>query len=189
MDVAGDNQLNLDDEWTKRRLDLKGNVMMDTQGVKEIANDSQDENHAGEKIAPLPDDYCGDCYGAGEEEGDCCNTCASVIQAYTLKGWSTKAIGTTSSQCKREGLFTASSLDHLTVQGEGCNLSGSMRVNKVAGNFHVAMGEAVVKDGRHIHQFLPSDAPNFNTTHIIHEMVRSPARRLRECERASEYWC
>ncbi len=45
-----------------------------------------------------------------------------------------------------------------------------MKVNKVAGNFHVAMGEAMERDGRHIHQFMPEDAPNFNCSHIIHEL-------------------
>lgn len=32
------------------------------------------------------------------------------------------------------------------------------------------MGESVIKDGRLIHQFLPEDAPNFNVSHIIHEL-------------------
>lgn len=32
------------------------------------------------------------------------------------------------------------------------------------------MGESVVKDGRLVHQFLPEDAPNFNVSHIIHEL-------------------
>lgn len=34
---------------------------------------------------------------------------------------------------------------------------------QVAGNFHIAFGDSVVKDGRHIHQFIPSEAPG--TTH------------------------
>jgi hypothetical protein len=53
---------------------------------------------------------------------------------------------------------------------EGCNLSGFIHVNKVAGNFHVALGESVVRDGRFIHQFQPQDAPKFNTTHTVHSL-------------------
>jgi hypothetical protein len=30
-------------------------------------------------------------------------------------------------------------------KGEGCNLKGFMSVNKVAGNFHIAFGDSVVK--------------------------------------------
>jgi len=54
--------------------------------------------------------------------------------------------------------------------GEGCNFAGIMTVNKVAGNFHIAMGESTVKDEGHIHHFLPEDVPNFNASHIIHEL-------------------
>lgn len=78
--------------------------------------------------------------------------------------------------------------------GEGCHLKGFMLVNKVgwrvkgnccvclpvpilrrpacactraqvAGNFHIAFGDSIVKDGRHIHQFIPSEAPFFNVSH------------------------
>lgn len=45
-----------------------------------------------------------------------------------------------------------------------------MLVNKVAGNFHVALGESVVRDGRFIHQFQPQDAPGFNTSHVVHHL-------------------
>jgi len=45
-----------------------------------------------------------------------------------------------------------------------------MLVNQVAGNFHFAIGESTVKDGRHIHQFSPVDAPFFNVSHTIYEI-------------------
>mmetsp|Transcript_30273 Transcript_30273/g.69379 ORF Transcript_30273/g.69379 Transcript_30273/m.69379 type:complete len:201 (-) Transcript_30273:327-929(-) len=32
------------------------------------------------------------------------------------------------------------------------------------------MGASTERNGRHIHQFLPEDAPNFNASHIIHEL-------------------
>jgi hypothetical protein len=54
--------------------------------------------------------------------------------------------------------------------GEGCRVTGTMNVNKVAGNIHIAHGESIVRDGRHIHQFLPQDAPNFNISHTIHKL-------------------
>ncbi|KAJ1406119.1 hypothetical protein B484DRAFT_211832 [Ochromonadaceae sp. CCMP2298] len=45
-----------------------------------------------------------------------------------------------------------------------------MLVNKVAGNFHIAHGESIVRDGRHIHQFNPALAPRFNVSHTIHSV-------------------
>jgi hypothetical protein len=54
--------------------------------------------------------------------------------------------------------------------GEGCRIEGSMTVNKVAGNFHMTMGESIVRDGAHIHQFLPNEAPSFNVSHTIHSL-------------------
>lgn len=54
--------------------------------------------------------------------------------------------------------------------GEGCILRGSIRANKVAGNFHIALGASHKSGGRHVHHFKMSDAPKFNTTHTIHEL-------------------
>jgi hypothetical protein len=50
-------------------------------------------------------------------------------------------------------------------------MSGKMTVNKVAGNFHVAHGESIVRDGRHIHTFVPAEAPGFNVSHTIHSIT------------------
>lgn len=45
-----------------------------------------------------------------------------------------------------------------------------MKVNKVAGNFHMTLGESIVRDGAHIHQFIPSEAKGFNVSHTIHSL-------------------
>lgn len=45
-----------------------------------------------------------------------------------------------------------------------------MLVNKVAGNFHIAHGDSIVRDGRHIHQFIPAEAPHYNISHTIHSI-------------------
>lgn len=57
-----------------------------------------------------------------------------------------------------------------TDPDEGCTVTGLMKVNKVSGNFHIAHGESVVRDGRHIHHFNPITAPNFNISHTIHSL-------------------
>ncbi|CAM9204184.1 unnamed protein product [Sphacelaria rigidula] len=55
-------------------------------------------------------------------------------------------------------------------EGEGCRLYGFMEVNKVSGNFHVAAGEGVMSDGRHVHQYNMEEAKGFNTSHKIHTL-------------------
>lgn len=42
----------------------------------------------GKDVDPkLPANYCGSCYGAEKEPGQCCNTCQEVQEAYRSKGW------------------------------------------------------------------------------------------------------
>ena len=101
---------------------------------------------------PLPVDYCGSCYGAETPLRHCCNTCEDVKKAYEEKGWSLGNLLKNSTQCLRDKGNPYASVK----QGEGCRISGTMKVNKVAGNFHIAHGESIVRDGRHIHQFIPA---------------------------------
>jgi len=114
----------------------------------------------------LPPNYCGDCYGADSEDVKCCNTCNELIQAYQRKQWSVNEIQRNSTQCLHDRA------KHFTNLGadEGCTVSGKMLVNKVAGNFHIAHGESIVRDGRHIHQFNPALAHSFNVSHTIHSI-------------------
>jgi hypothetical protein len=39
----------------------------------------------------------------------------------------------------------------LSQSHEGCNLAGLVRVNKVAGNFHIAPGRSFAINGMHVH--------------------------------------
>ena len=44
----------------------------------------------------------------------------------------------------------------LSQSHEGCNLAGSIQVNKVSGNFHVAPGRSFAMNGMHVHDTVPS---------------------------------
>eukprot|EP00953_Heterococcus_sp_UTEX-ZZ885_P036553 18812-Heterococcus_DN1.PRE.3 len=176
MDVAGDNQIDVEHHMLKQRL---------TKDGAPLADAISEEISALKHRATLPKDYCGSCYGTDDRGKaaataelaarsshssqqhsgsgavtttlQCCNTCHEVTESFALRGWSTADLKTTAEQCIREA--------HLTVplqEGEGCRLSGQMRVNKVAGNFHMAMGESMVKDGRHVHIFNIDDSDTFN---------------------------
>mmetsp|Transcript_30815 Transcript_30815/g.57460 ORF Transcript_30815/g.57460 Transcript_30815/m.57460 type:complete len:410 (-) Transcript_30815:135-1364(-) len=157
MDVAGDNQLNVEHSFVKHRISAEG-LMVGEPGVEIIGQ--ADAPNATE----LPTDYCGDCYGANSEIFKCCNNCDELQAAYNAKGWNTNEIVRTSQQCLRDIKNPFANVR----PGEGCRLTGSMKVNKVAGNVHMTIGESLVRDGAHIHQFIPSEAPKFNVSHTIH---------------------
>ncbi|ETO10224.1 Endoplasmic reticulum-Golgi intermediate compartment protein [Reticulomyxa filosa] len=55
-------------------------------------------------------------------------------------------------------------------QNEGCRIEGHLHVQKVEGNFHLALGAAHNINGRHVHQFVLSDIPKFNCSHTIHHL-------------------
>jgi len=173
MDVAGDSQIDVEDTLVKKQLRKDGTI----KSAEEIlvdTNKHRDEQEKKEKIlkGKLADDYCGSCFGAQEEEDQCCQTCDEVLEAYKKKRWKSSLLVYTSEQCIREGR-DKKEIKRMT-KGQGCNLSGYMTVNRVAGNFHIAMGEGVERDGRHIHTFLPEDAPNFNASHTIHQLSFGP---------------
>ena len=93
----------------------------------------------------------------------CCNTCGDLIQAYQDKDWNIGSIIRNASQCINERA------EHFAqvAPGEGCTISGTMKINKVSGNFHIAHGESVVRDSHHLHHFNPVLAPKFNVSHTI----------------------
>jgi endoplasmic reticulum-Golgi intermediate compartment protein 3 len=172
MDVAGDAQLDVADTLKKRailksgRLSAEEEVDLNQHRINQVKKDEVLKTD-------LPADYCGPCYGAHETEGQCCNTCDELLEAYKKKNWKEAVVQMFSEQCIREGR------DHKEpkrmTKGEGCQVYGYMTLNRVAGNFHIAMGEGVERDGRHIHSFIPEDAPNFNASHIIHDLSFGPA--------------
>mmetsp|Transcript_19254 Transcript_19254/g.43558 ORF Transcript_19254/g.43558 Transcript_19254/m.43558 type:complete len:390 (-) Transcript_19254:231-1400(-) len=174
IDVAGDSQLNVDEgTLKKKRLHINGKVYSNQELEVELNKHTEDQKRK-ERIlkAKLPKTYCGPCYGAHEHEMECCDTCDEIIAAYKKKKWKTDLLQYTAEQCVREGRDKKA--PKLMAKGQGCNLSGYMTVNRVSGNFHIAMGEGVERDGRHIHTYNPDDAMNFNASHIIHSMSFGP---------------
>lgn len=173
IDVAGDSQINIEDTLKKKKLHLNGRVFSRVEIDVELNAHHQEQKKKQEiLLKDLPDDYCGPCYGAHERDDQCCNTCDDVIEAYKKKKWKTELLEFTCEQCVREGRDKAEPKP--MTKGQGCNLSGFMTVNRVAGNFHIAMGEGIERDGRHIHTYNPEDAVNFNASHIIHELSFGP---------------
>jgi hypothetical protein len=169
IDVAGDSQLDVEDTLKKRKLHIDGSPMTkDELDVDLNLHRTQQEDKDRLIKEGLAEDYCGPCYGAQVTPGECCQTCDQVISAYQKKKWNGDLLKFTAEQCIREGRDKEE--PKRMIQGQGCSLVGFMTVNRVSGNFHIAMGEGVERDGRHIHTFMPEDAPNFNASHVIHHM-------------------
>jgi hypothetical protein len=173
IDVAGDSQINIEDTLIKRKLHADGRIFS-RQEIEVDTNFHREQQENKERVLKqeLPPEYCGPCYGAHETDDQCCQTCDDVIAAYTKKKWKSDLLKYTAEQCIREGRDKTE--PKKMTKGQGCNLSGYMTVNRVSGNFHIAMGEGIERDGRHIHTYVPEDAPNFNASHVIHQLSFGP---------------
>lgn len=172
IDVAGDSQLNLSNGLYKLRLNPDGSIKSKDKIATEANIKHEEDKKRQEALnKKIPENYCGPCYGAHEKEHDCCNTCDEVLERYKKKRWNSDAVQPLAEQCIREG--RGSHTPKKMSMGEGCNLHGYFTVNRVAGNFHIAMGEGVDRGGAHIHNFLPEDRVNFNASHTIHDLVFS----------------
>ena len=104
MDVAGDSQIDVEDTLVKKQLMLDG-TPRSLEEIKVETNKHQEEQEQKEKLLKekLPKDYCGPCFGAQENDDQCCQTCDEVLAAYKTKRWKSDLLQYTAEQCVREG--------------------------------------------------------------------------------------
>lgn len=157
VDTSGDQHLHIDYNIYKRRLDLNGVPIEPPQkeSLKPVNKTTPAISSAQNSTE------CGSCYGAGEE-GQCCNTCMEVKEAYRKKKWIFKPDQFT--QCKPE------LSSNTTIFKEGCQLYGTMEVNRVGGSFHIAPGQSFSISHIHVHDVQPYASHMFNTTHHIRHL-------------------
>merc|ERR1719497_174808 len=90
------------------------------------------------------------------DKARCCNSCSELKAAYEDVGLPYFHILDTAPQCK---------------DSVGCLAHGDVKVSKVGGNVHVALGKSTVRDGKHVHEFnIKEVSDGFNTSHSIHRL-------------------
>lgn len=165
MDISGEQHLDIRHDIFKKRIDAHSNVIevkQDGIGAPKIEKPLQ--KHGGR--LEHNEEYCGSCFGAETSDDHCCNSCEEVRDAYRKKGWALTNMDLID-QCKREG-FIQKIKDE---EGEGCNIHGSLEVNKVAGNFHFALGKSFHQSNVPVHNLLALEKDIYNISHRINKLA------------------
>ncbi|KAK4741195.1 hypothetical protein SAY87_024783 [Trapa incisa] len=164
MDISGEQHIDIRHDITKKRIDAQHNVLeirQDGIGAPKIEKPLQ--KHGGR--LEHNETYCGTCYGAEMSDDQCCNSCEEVREAYRKKSWAITNMDLID-QCKREGFVQKVKEE----EGEGCNIYGSLEVNKVAGNFHFSPGKSFHYSNFHLQDLLSIQNDIYNISHKINKL-------------------
>ncbi|KAG4999537.1 hypothetical protein JHK87_020609 [Glycine soja] len=179
MDISGEQHLDIRHNIVKKRIDANGNVIEERKdgiGAPKIAFPASYLFSQVNNVIERPlqkhggrlghdEKYCGSCFGAEESDEHCCNSCEEVREAYRKKGWAMTNMDLID-QCQREG-YVQRVKDE---EGEGCNLQGSLEVNKVAGNFHFATGKSFLQSAIFLADVLALQDNHYNISHRINKL-------------------
>ncbi|TYK15328.1 endoplasmic reticulum-Golgi intermediate compartment protein 3-like [Cucumis melo var. makuwa] len=165
IDISGEQHLDIRHNIIKKRIDHHGNVIEarpDGIGAPKIEKPLQ--RHGGR--LEHNETYCGSCFGAEASDDHCCNSCEEVREAYRQKGWAITNQDLID-QCQRED-FIQKVKDE---EGEGCNIEGTLEVNKVAGSFHFVPGKSFHQSSFNFLGLLALQTSDYNVSHRINRLA------------------
>lgn len=165
IDISGEQHLDIKHNIIKKRIDHHGKVIEarpDGIGAPKIEKPLQ--RHGGR--LEHNETYCGSCFGAESSDDECCNSCEEVREAYRKKGWAITNQDLID-QCQRED-FIQKVKDE---EGEGCNIEGSIEVNKVAGSFHFVPGKSFHQSSFNFLGLLALQTSDYNVSHRINKLT------------------
>uniref|UniRef100_A0A6M2EIE0 Endoplasmic reticulum vesicle transporter C-terminal domain-containing protein n=1 Tax=Populus davidiana TaxID=266767 RepID=A0A6M2EIE0_9ROSI len=165
IDISGEQHLDIRHDISKKRINAHGDVIeVRQEGIGAPKIDRPLQRHGGR--LGHNEEYCGSCFGGEMSDDDCCNTCEEVREAYRRKGWAMTNMDLID-QCKREG-FIQMIKDE---EGEGCNINGSLEVNRVAGSFHFAPWKSFHQSNFLIQDLLDLQKDSYNISHRINRLA------------------
>uniref|UniRef100_A0A6M2EIT7 Endoplasmic reticulum vesicle transporter C-terminal domain-containing protein n=1 Tax=Populus davidiana TaxID=266767 RepID=A0A6M2EIT7_9ROSI len=165
IDISGEQHHDIRHDITKKRINAHGDVIEVRQdGIGAPKIDKPLQRHGGR--LEHNEEYCGSCFGGEISEDHCCNSCEEVREAYRKKGWALTNMDLID-QCKREG-FVQMIKDE---EGEGCNINGSLEVNRVAGNFHFVPGKSFHQSNFQLLDLLDMQKESYNISHRINRLA------------------
>ncbi|CAM6082878.1 unnamed protein product [Calypogeia fissa] len=165
MDISGEQHLDVKHDIFMKRLDPTGAVIEPPKpdAVNQPRIEKPLQRHGGRLGSN--ETYCGSCYNAEMSDDECCNNCEEVREAYRRKGWALTNPDRVD-QCKREGFLQKIKEE----EGEGCQIFGTLEVNKVAGNFHFAPGKSFQQANMHVHDLQAFQKDSFDVSHRINSL-------------------
>ena len=119
----------------RSRFDI-GGTLLDEAEFETLLKETLDKRRESEENDDEVGDeeYCGSCYGAGDEE-ECCNTCDDVKRAYQRKGWHLEDL-----QLIKQCRHVKQSKEEI---GEGCHINGNIALGTGGGNLHFVPGRSL----------------------------------------------
>uniref|UniRef100_A0A6N2MKA1 Endoplasmic reticulum vesicle transporter N-terminal domain-containing protein n=1 Tax=Salix viminalis TaxID=40686 RepID=A0A6N2MKA1_SALVM len=165
IDISGEQHHDIRHDITKKRINAHGDVIeVRKDGIGGPKIDKPLQKHGGR--LEHNEEYCGSCFGAEMSDDHCCNSCEEVREAYRKKGWAMTNMDLID-QCKREG-FVQMIKDE---EGEGCNINGSLEVNRVAGNFHFVPMKGFHHSIIQLQDLLDLQTESYNVSHRINRLA------------------
>lgn len=144
------------DDVSVDTVDSTGDNQVNIQGGLEKTPLDADLRRSKGKFVPDAG-KCYPCYEGSSDLHKCCNSCKDLKVAYREKGMVLPySLLVSAEQCSK---------------AIGCEVEGNVKVSKVGGNVHIALGRSMIKNGKHLHEFQIDDINDgFNTSHTINRL-------------------